>query len=229
MLKKYAVTVGVLIAVGYIMSACRSLPAPVAETPPAVETAVPVPEANTNRVENAEVETASETGRVVSVYMDEAGETFWDGEAVSPEELRARLAALRSEDTVAWCGGAPEAGLNASQQNLFEYIVKLGLKTVWVPQSESENTATGSGGRPVTVNTKYVREALNLYDRLKGRDSEFTKRLPADVVMRFEPDAQRGYILRRVELGVVGQSLWVVHESLSDTESATSIQFKKEW
>ena len=212
------------------IQACRSVEKPVtaarSETAPLV--------ANITNIEREVAEPESKengatTGRVVTVYMNETGETFLDGEAITPEELRDRLAALRAEDAVAWCAGTPETGLNAQQQSLFEHVMKLGLKTVWVSLDGADGTARDSGGKPITVNTKYVREALNLYDRLKGGDGDSRKLLPADVVLRFEPTVQGGYVVRRVELGVVGQSLWVVHEALSDAESATSIQLKKEW
>ncbi len=191
---------------------------------------VPPEHSQTNTVSEDVVppgEDAQQEGRVVSVCIDETGDSFWDGEAVSSEALRERLSALKAKDTVAWLGGDPAVTMSESQKSWFEYIVKLGVKTIVVPRADP--AASSGEGRPLTVNTRYIREALDLYDRLKGQEGETRRLLPADVVVRLDPDAERVYVLRRVEIGLAGSPFWVVHESLSDRESATSIQFKKEW
>jgi hypothetical protein len=218
-----AAAVCAALLLGAAAAACRTVSdgAAASPTPPA-STAEPL----TNSLPAGESGNAE--GRVISLRVNEAGEVFWDGEAVDPQTLDKRMAALRKEDAVAWCGGTPDQTLNASQQSVFESILKLGARIVWVQEDQAANTGAG-GSRPVTVNTKHIREALSLYDRLKGASEPDRRLFPMDVVVRFEPDAQRGYVLRRVELGLIGESIWVVHESLSDAENATSIQFKREW
>lgn len=201
--------------IGLTDSATRTSEAPITVMRPA-----------TNALPSAR--STNEEGKVISIYVSETGDVLWDGEPVSQQTLRERLATVRPEDTIAWYGGPPLPTMSIPQQSVFESILKLGLRTVWV-QDDAAGASEQGAGRPITVNTKYIREALTLYDRLKGADNQDRKLLPADIVVRLEPDAQEGYVLRRVEVGLIGQSIWIVHESLSEAESATSIQLKKEW
>jgi hypothetical protein len=98
-------------------------------------------------------------------------------------------------------------------------------ETAPLPLSQAEGDH-----RPVTVNTFRIRQALGLYDKLKG-ESPDSRMLPggADIVLRFDPDGKEGYALKRVEVGVAGRSLWLVHDMAADVDAATSIQYKKEW
>ena len=83
--------------------------------------------------------------------------------------------------------------------------------------------------QPVTVNTMRIRDALKFYDTIKGEPPPANLLSGPDVVLRFDPDNEAGYVLKRVEVGVAGSSLWIVHETLDDADSSTSIQYKKKW
>lgn len=211
----------------WFVCGCRA-PDPEAPKPPAPERGIPGDSsAHSN---DAAVVAATNKGRVVSVRVKDTDEIYWDGEAVDANTLRTHLSTLQREDTVAWYGDDPSVEINATQRSVLESLLKLGVRLVWVqPSPEAAMSGGEAPGRSFTVNTRHIREALRIYDELKGRPETAGSLLGADMVLRFEPDTQTGYRLQRVELGLAGSSFWVVHESLNEAESATSIQFKKEW
>lgn len=170
-------------------------------------------------------EDALPAGDVVAISVDAEGRVYWDGEVVDTNALAGRLALLDEDDTIAFSSSVTGASVRAADRHVFETVAKIGVPLVLVEEGGSD----GAAGRPVTLSTPRLRQALNLYDKLAGQGDRAQPLAGADLVLRFDPDDQKGYLLRRIELGLGGQSLWLVHELGRETESSTSIQLKKEW
>lgn len=164
-------------------------------------------------------------GDVVTISMDAEGLVYWDGEIVDTNTLAGRLALLDADDTIAFSGAVTGAASRAADRRVFETVARIGVPLVLVEDGGLDSTA----GRPVTLSTPRLRQALNLYDKLAGQGDRVQPLAGTDLVLRFDPDDQRGYLLRRIEVGLGGQSLWLVHELGRETESSTSIRLKKEW
>lgn len=164
-------------------------------------------------------------GDIVAISVDAEGRVYWDGEVVDTNALAGRLALLDADDTIAFSGSVTGGSVRAADRHVFETVARIGVPLVLVEEGGSDNAA----GRPVTLGTPRIRQALAVYDKLAGQGDRTQPLAGADLVLRFDPDDQKGYLLRRIELGLGGQSLWLVHELGRETESSTSIQLKKEW
>lgn len=165
-------------------------------------------------------------GDVVTISMDAEGRVYWDGEVVDTNTLAGRLALLDGEDAIAFSGSVTGSVARAADRRMFETIARVGVPLVLV---EDQGEADPGAGRPVTFSTPRIRQALNVYDKLAGHENRSQPLAGTDLVLRFDPDDQKGYLLKRVEVGLGGQTFWLVHELDNEVESSTSIQLKKEW
>ncbi|OQA24830.1 MAG: hypothetical protein BWY59_02021 [Verrucomicrobia bacterium ADurb.Bin345] len=173
-----------------------------------------------------------EEGEVVTVFVDEGGDIYWDGERIDTNTLATRLSLLDGEDAVALYSSVDESSVRQADRNIMESVLRVGVPLVLV---EDENRVklplqAGDGqARPVTLSTARIRQALDLYDKAVGREDRHKPLSGTDVLLRFDPNDEQGYLLRRIEVGLGGRSLWIVHETLGEQESSTSIRLKKEW
>jgi hypothetical protein len=178
-------------------------------------------------------EFSKETNDVEEIRILDSGDVVWNGERVDTNTLAARLEQSRLDgDAIALYGKVTGQDARSRDQRVFESVARTGVRMVVVEDDGSARLSfqqTDGGKQPVTVSTMHVRGALKLYDRIKGEPPSANLLSGPDVVLRFDPDNKEGYVLKRVEVGVAGSSLWIVHEALDDSDSSTSIQYKKRW
>lgn len=174
----------------------------------------------------------ADEGDVVSLYVDAEGGIYWNGERIDTNTLALRLSLLDRDDAIALYGSVEESQLRRADRSVMETVLRTGVPLVLV-EDESRlrlpMQAENGQARPVTLSTVRIRQALDLYDRTVGRQDRSRPLSGTDVVLRFDPSEEQGYLLRRIELGLGGRALWIVHESLNERESSTSIQLKREW
>ena len=178
-------------------------------------------------------EFSKETNDVNEIRILDSGDVAWNGERVDTNAFAARLEQSRLEgDAIAFYGNLTGQDARSRDQRVFESVARTGVRMVVVEDDGSARLPfqqTDGGRPPVTVSTMRIRDALKFYDGIKGEPPPANLLVGPDVVLRFDPDNEEGYVLKRVEVGVAGSSLWIVHETLNDIDSSTSIQYKKEW
>lgn len=178
-----------------------------------------------------EVSAPAATNPVAIVSLDDAGQVRWDGVPLGTNEFAAHLRdAGAGGGAIGFSGKLRGPGARVADRRAFEKLVKTGLPLVVIEDGgELRAAATepaADGPASVTLKTSYVRQALDLYGSLGGRVSA----LPGpDVVLRFDEDSDRGYLLKRIELGLAGRSVWIVHDIGEGPDSTTSIELKKTW
>lgn len=178
-------------------------------------------------------EFSKETNDVEEIHILDSGDVVWNGECVDTNAFAMRLAQSRLDgDTIALYGNVTGQDARSRDQRVFEAVAKSGARMVVVEDDGSVRLPFQSSDgqkQPVTVSTMRIRDALKFYDNIKGEPPSANLLSGPDIVLRFDPENKEGYVLQRVEVGVVGRSLWIVRETLDDTDSSTSIQYKKEW
>ena len=178
-------------------------------------------------------ELSKETNDVNEIRILDSGDVTWNGERVGTNAFAARLDQSRLDgDAIAFYGNLTGQDACSRDQDVFESVARTGVRMVVVEDDGSARVPfqqTDGGRPPVTVSTMYIRQALRVYDKIKGEPPSASLLSGPDIVLRFDPDNEEGYILKRVEVGVAGSSLWIVHETLDAIDSSTSIQYKKEW
>ena len=178
-------------------------------------------------------EFSKETNVVEEIRVLDSGDVVWNGERVDTNAFAARLEQSRLEgDAVAFYGNVTGQDARSRDQRVFEAVARTGMRMVVVEDDGSARLPlvwTDGVRRPVTVNTMRIRDALKFYDRIQGETPSPNPLSGPDIVLRFDPDNQEGYALRRVEVGVAGSALWIVRETLDDDNSSTSIQYKRKW
>jgi hypothetical protein len=178
-------------------------------------------------------EFSKETNDVNEIRVLDSGDVAWNGEQVDTNAFAERLEQSRLEgDAIAFYGNLTGQDARSRDQRVFESVARTGVRMVVVEDDGSARLPfqqTAGGRPPLTVSTMRIRDALKFYDGIKGEPPPANLLSGPDVVLRFDPDQEEGYVLKRVEVGVAGSSLWIVHETLDDIDSSTSIQYKKEW
>jgi len=177
-------------------------------------------------------QTPGEPLGVSEVRITHHGEVYWDGELMDTGSLPRRvLQAPRSARAIAFYGHVTGEEPPPADRDVFTSILRAGLPVLLV-ERDGEDHAHGARGTgevaTVALSAAQLRTALDICARFAdGRSRNAAARVP-DLTVRFAPD-EDGIPLTKIELGLKGHSVWLVHEGLDEAEHSTSIQLRKSW
>ncbi|MBN2562807.1 MAG: hypothetical protein JXQ75_17935 [Phycisphaerae bacterium] len=168
---------------------------------------------------------------VLHIEADAAGNLYVDHQPLTPAQLSERLRVTDDCDLIALHGGLTSSSAPPVSAQTLRTIVRYGMPVLVVEPDDSMTLAGEKGeSRPLTVGLSdtQIRGLLQLHESLAA-GSPAASNLPS-LGATLEMDSSEGvYRFRRVEMGLPGRRVWLVHEQPDETESTTGIQIKKSW
>ncbi len=133
-------------------------------------------------------------------------------------------------DVVAVHGPTTEAAPGAQQASALERIASLGIPLVIV-EKEGEyawrEQPSAGGIRTVQVGTDQF-AALSRFLRQRQTNLQAVPETSLQTTVKWDTTTGT-YKLSRVELGLLGKRVWLMHEQSGDEAGTIGIQIKKEW
>ncbi len=168
------------------------------------------------------------------VRVNPAGAVFWNNQLMDTNMLNENLAQAGVDgQAIALYGNLPDDSTGLVEKDVFEKMVKAGVPILIIKENAAPNMAPPPSGQEpqptLALSTDQMRKVFDLLNSLNGEKPGESQPLAADIRLRINPEDSQGYMLRRIEIGLAGKSVWIVYENKSDVETSTTIQLQKDW